>query len=260
MKYSLAALLISIPALAAAQPGASSPPAAAGDPAPPAAEPPPPVAAPPAPAAAPAPPPPGYAPPPPGYAPPPPGYGPPPPGYAPPGYAGQPYAPYAPPPVASWRHGVTFEANLGVGFVWAHADGETSDSETGVGGLDLGLGGWINEHAALSVRIAGATFDVNDVRISAGFVGPSLQYWADDHWWLGGGAGLAFLAASSTSFGGSSATETGFGLDLRAGYTFATSSPNTFNLSLELNPGFYSDNGNDVSITSFAILFGYQHL
>lgn len=52
----------------------------------------------------------------------------------------------------------------------------------------------------------------------------------------------------------------GLGLDLRAGYTFTKGSENTFNVSMELNPGFYSENGQSATSIGIALLLGYQHL
>jgi hypothetical protein len=172
---------------------------------------------------------------------------------------------YAPMPVAS-RHGVTFEANLGLGLVWARvAGGGSSKTETALAGLDLGLGGWLSNDLALSVRIAGATFSRGpDTRFTSGFLGLSLQRWVGDHAWIGGGAGLAVFAAEVDSAAVQPAPNTGFGLDLRAGYTFNPGSDHTFNLSIELNPGFFSvatGNGSsvDVNINSFGLLLGYQY-
>ena len=103
---------------------------------------------------------------------------------------------YAPTPVVS-RHGVTFEANLGLGLVWARvAGGGSSKTETALAGLDLGLGGWLHDDLALSVRVAGATFHRGaDTRFTSGFLGLSLQRWVHDHAWIGAGAGLAVFAA-----------------------------------------------------------------
>lgn len=166
----------------------------------------------------------------------------------PPGYRGA-------PPLSSLRNGMTVELNLGIG--WAHAsnnDGGTSATSGAVlGGLDLGVGGWINPKMALTGRIAGVSDSQNGVTAVAVFVGPSLQYWLDNNFWLGGGAGFSRVAAFAD---GDSIGINGFGLDLRAGYTFTPSSENTFNLSVELTPGFY-DGGN---ITGIALLAGYQHL
>lgn len=179
--------------------------------------------------------------------PPPPGYGPAP-GYGPqPGY-GQPQ---------NLKQGLTFEANLGLGFIWAEADGQETDKEVALGGLNIGLGGWISPQLAISLRIAGVTYseDVGDqtARLSTGFFGPSAQYWVNENAWIGGGIGMGFVAVS---FDGDTESETGIGFDLRGGYTFSTTSENTWNISLELTPSSIED----VNFYGFGILFGYQHL
>ena len=177
-----------------------------------------------------------------------------------PGYGPQPA--YAQP---SLKQGLTFEANLGVGFMWVESDGDESDKEVALGGLNLGVGGWLNERMALSLRIAGTTYtdsegDV-DLRFTTGILGPHLQYWVDDHFWLGGGAGIGVAAVTIEGPGISeSESETGFGLDLRAGYTFSTTSEHTWNVSFELTPSFITINDRDYTFYGAAVLFGYQHL
>jgi hypothetical protein len=164
------------------------------------------------------------------------------------------------------RRGMTVELNIGAGFIWARNEGESSDTEGALAGLDLGVGGWLNPNMALTARIAGATYSPEDgVRFTQGFFGPSLQYWSDDHLWFGGGIGLAFAAVNFEGADEQPDPETGLGFDLRAGYTFTTGSENTFNVSLEYTPGFFTfDNGiggeQSIQINSFGILFGYQHL
>jgi hypothetical protein len=172
----------------------------------------------------------------------------------------QPYAQPAYPPAVyqqpqpSLRNGMTVELNLGFGYASTSSDsGESSTSDVVLGGLDLGIGGWIGPNLALTGRIAGITDSENGFTVASVFVGPSLQYWVDNHFWLGGGAGLARFAV----FGeGQSIGENGFGLDLRGGYTFSENTENTFNVSLELTPGFFDG----ASITGIAVLAGYQHL
>ena len=66
------------------------------------------------------------------------------------------------------------------------------------------------------------------------------------------------LAAGNTS--GNSDSTTGFGLDLRVGYTFPSTSENTFNVSFEVTPTFLSENNQSATLTSIALLVGYQHL
>ncbi|MBA3818032.1 MAG: hypothetical protein H0X17_04025 [Deltaproteobacteria bacterium] len=182
----------------------------------------------------------------PGQPPPPP---PPPPGYAP---------AYAQPAPQAMKQGLTFEANLGVGFIWADPDeGAESDKELALAGLSLGVGGWLSPQLALTLRIAGVTYseEIGDDtgRLTTGFFGPSAQYWVNENAWLGGGLGLGFASISVGDFEDS---ESGLGLDLRGGYTFSTTSENTWNLSVELTPSFL-DGG---TLYGFGILLGYQHL
>lgn len=181
----------------------------------------------------------------PGSAPPPP----PPPGYGP--------APAAYGQAPNNKHGMTFEANIGLGLLWLSADGESSEKETSLGGLNLGVGGWISPQLAITLRVAGVTYteDVmgETARLTAGFVGPSAQYWVSENAWVGGGLGLGFIQAT---YADQSESKTGLGLDLRTGYTFSTTSENTWNLSFELTPSSIED----VTVWGAAVLFGYQHL
>lgn len=199
-------------------------------------------------------------PPPPPSEPPPPPSPPPPQPYTQPPVYQPPYQPpyQQQPPPPSLRNGATVELNLGFGFIVANGDGDSETSDAGLGGLCLGVGGWIGPQTAVTGRISGVTVSDNGARLSHIFAGPSLQRWIDDHIWIGLGVGFSILALSFD--GGGSDSITGFGVDLRAGYTFTTRSENTFNLSLELNPGRYSENGASVTFTGIAFMFGYQHL
>ena len=163
------------------------------------------------------------------------------------------------------RHGMTFEANIGVGYIWAEVEGQESDKEIALGGLNLGVGGWLNPRMALTLRAAGVTYSESeggvDLRFTTAVLGPHLQYWVDDHFWVGGGAGLGVAAVSVEFDGGSdSESETGFGLDLRVGYTFGTATENTWNISFELTPSFITIEERDYTFYGAAVLFGYQHL
>lgn len=169
---------------------------------------------------------------------------------------------YVPPSAsipAMSRHIVTFEANVGVGLMWARSGGSTADTEPALAGLDLGIGGWLSDSFALSLRGVGATFrPTGGVLFTTGFLGPSLQYWTDDHFWFGGGAGLGFDSVGISGNGPQPKSDIGFGLDLRAGFTLNPSWNHTVNVSIELTPGFFkSDN---VWGNSFGLLLGYQYL
>jgi hypothetical protein len=179
-------------------------------------------------------------------------------GYYQPQYQAQPV--YQPQQPTTLHNGMTFELNLGIGWVRVSPEGEDGrTSDLGIGGLSLGVGGWINPQLAITGRIAGVTLTEGDARASAIFFGPSAQYWVDPHFWVGGGLGLGLLAGTDSS-GNSEDSISGFGVDLRLGYTFNEGSENTINTSLEINPGFFSENGSSATITGIGILLGYQHL
>lgn len=156
---------------------------------------------------------------------------------------------------------MTFEANLGLGWIRGEFDGRSATSDLALGGLSLGLGGWVSPKVAITGRIAGVTYSEDGTNYSDVFFGPSLQYWVDDHFWLGGGVGLGILAVSGDGADPSADNnETGLGFDLRVGYTFTTGSENTINASFELNPGHFSEGGQSYTFTGIGILLGYQHL
>jgi hypothetical protein len=167
--------------------------------------------------------------------------------------------------------GVVFEANLGIGFAHASSDGGSADSDAALAGADLGIGGWLSPQLALTARIAGVDVKNGDVPSNGtlvhAFFGPSVQYWINPQMWVGGGAGLSIYrlvgsdcASSGTGGGVDPCGISGFGLDLRAGYSFPTTTKNQFNVSFEANPGFYSENGASATITGLALLVGYQYL
>lgn len=208
-----------------------------------------------------------------------------PPGAPPPAYAPSPA--YVPPPAQpvyvqpagpqgpwAFHQGVTFEANLGIGY--AHLTDQNSnmtlDTDADLAGLDIGVGGWITPQLALTGRIAGVNIKYQgtenlDGNIVLAWVGPSLQYWPDPHFWFGGGIGFATYRLIGNSQCNSNGQDNcglnGYGADVRAGYSFGDTQ-HTFNVSVELNPthinapnGSSSDGG---TATSFALLFGYQYL
>ena len=149
----------------------------------------------------------------------------------------------------------------------------SNDSDASLAGADIGVGGWLTPHLALTGRISGVDIKNGDANangtVISAFVGPSLQYWIDPHFWVGGGAGLATVRSTASSCTGTNTSSdcgvNGFGLDFRAGYSFNSDSAHTFNVSVEVTPGFYSlDNGmggNDsLSATGISFLAGYQYL
>jgi hypothetical protein len=217
--------------------------AAQGAPAP---APPPPAPAPapyPAPAPTPYPPAPAPAPYPPAPAP----YPVPPPG----GYAPQPY--YQPMPVAPGpqRDGVTVGLDLGLGFTNVSADGGGSDSEGGLSGLNISLGGFISPTMAILVRISGTTFDGGfDQTFISGFLGGTVQAWVAPRVFVGGGAGIGILTCSDCED-----SETGLAVTGRAGFEISQGRSSGFHIAAEITPGFY-DGGR---VTSIGLQIGWQH-
>lgn len=169
------------------------------------------------------------------------------PGAAPPPVAPGPY--YAPPPV---RAGLTFEANLGFGIFRVSNDNGDSDSENGLGGLNLGIGTFVNPNMAISLRAAGVTYSDDGGSITQAFFGPSVQYFVSPNAFVGGGLGLGIARLEIDGVG--SDTETGFAVDLRAGYSFNPGAKHSFNASVEITPAFIED----LTFTGIAFLAGYQ--
>lgn len=151
------------------------------------------------------------------------------------------------------RNGITFEANLGFGFLQAESDGSSSDTESSLGGLNLGIGAFISPRMAISARVAGVTHTEDGASITEAFFGPSVQYWVSPNLWVGGGLGLGVARVEVDGFGSDS--ETGLALDGRVGYTFNPQAKHSFNVSAELTPAFIED----VTFTGFALLIGYQY-
>ncbi len=134
-------------------------------------------------------------------------------------------------------------------------------TDRGIGGLSLGLGGWVNSKLAITARIAGATASISGGSVTDAFVGPSVQYWIDDdHFWVGGGVGFGVFVIRADS--GESRTITGASFDVRAGDTLNAGSKHTVNFSLELTPGRVRDDelNASLSVMSIGALIGYQFL
>jgi hypothetical protein len=188
----------------------------------------------------------------------------------------------APNPQDPWfyHQGLTFEANLGFGYVHESASymsmSNSNDSDGALAGANFGIGGWLNPQLAITLRISGVQVKNTvmgqssppDGEIVHAFIGPSAQYWFNPNVWIGGGVGLStlqWLQHSDTDCTGDGCGTNGFGFDLRAGYSFGSGGPHTFNISIETNTGFYSQGdgmGNTLSLTltGISLLAGYQYL
>jgi hypothetical protein len=97
------------------------------------------------------------------------------------------------------------------------------------------------------------TFEEGE-RLGAYFLGPSVQLWLGDRWWLGGGAGLGWLGSSTAD------DEIGFAFDARIGYVISAADTRVLHASLEITPARFSAAGDAATLTSIAMLFGFQWL
>jgi hypothetical protein len=154
------------------------------------------------------------------------------------------------------RSGMTFELSLGLGITSVTPDEGSGDSYNGISGLNIGVGGWISPKTALTVRVAGTSFREDfgdlDVQFIAGLLGVSAQQMVTEQLWVGGGIGIGILTDDQDG----TDSESGLGLDLRAGYNFYQSRKNAFNASIEVTPGFF-DGGR---VTGIGLQLGWQAL
>ena len=125
------------------------------------------------------------------------------------------------------REGFTLELGLG-GAVTSVSGvpGLSGAVRPGIGGLSLGLGGFVSRDLALSLRITGsqswATNAGGDTSmISFGAVGLGVQYYVTDRVFAGASAGLGHLTAVPLD-GGSSYVEAGIAGSGRVGWAFFT--------------------------------------
>jgi outer membrane receptor protein involved in Fe transport len=79
-----------------------------------------------------------------------------------------------------------------------------------------------------------------------------VQYFVSPNAFVGGGVGLGVARIEIDGLGSDS--ETGFAVDLRAGYSFNPGAKHSFNASVEITPAFIED----VTFTGIAFLAGYQ--
>ncbi len=177
------------------------------------------------------------------------------------------------------RSGITFEADLGFGL---H---ELSSGRTGLSAaVGLELGTWIvPQRVVLGLRFAFVGVNANNTKdadlLYSVFIGPSAQYWIDDHLWLGAGGG--FVAFSANGVGGIDGFSTacarptgtcdidGVGADLRVGYSWGPTA-HQLNISFEAIPALYGtdpgkalfgDNpGYGGAALTMALTVGYQFL
>lgn len=165
------------------------------------------------------------------------------------GAAGTSYAQQAPLPLPSAedksdrpiRNGFTLELGLGLSFSHVFPPGPGgSFTKAGLAPLSISLGGFLNNNWALLFRIAGHSYFSDDavgdkVQTTAAFVGAHVQYWFNDWFMVSGGPGVVGFGTRN-GFNQLGTDRGGFGVSLRAGFSFATWENHSLRFSLELFP------------------------
>lgn len=148
------------------------------------------------------------------------------------------------------RRGFTLLLDMGVGF---QTDDGLEESATGLGGLNLGIGGFLNEDVALMFRITGTNvwYDfgfLGKVQQISGVAGPSVQYWVSDRFTVEGGVGVGYWVTASNQ-------EQAVGLILGARAVVFDGGRHNLLVGAEYAPAFTSSG----TVHNFGITFGYQY-
>lgn len=168
----------------------------------------------------------------------------------------------APGPVARRRHGLTFDASVGLGSFRGSKDGAAMrGSQMSLAGPNLGAGWFVSHHLAVGARVAGVYHRAGTGEfLATAFAGPTAQIWVAPYAWIGAGAGVGMVADPATIFfeGGILQQSRAFGLalDARLGLTFNPQHRHTINVALELIPVFAFG----TTYTGLGIVAGYQFL
>ncbi len=160
--------------------------------------------------------------------------------------ANEPVAPQGPD-----RSGFTLLLTMGVGFQKLDAG---RDWGTGLGGLNLGIGGFVSPNLAVLFRFSGTNVRYGEPYeflgdVVSGFAGPSVQYWASDSFNFEGGLGVGVVGYEN---GGS---RRAVGALLAAGYSFYHKKKSSLQVGLE-----YSFVASSKGAHNLIIAFGWQLL
>ena len=180
----------------------------------------------------------------------------------------------------SFHRGVTFELGAGLSMVASDRSWDNVSLLPVGFAPDLGVGGWLSERVALTLRLVPVIFEAGH---GNGFqnvlIGPNVQVWVTPRLWIGGGAGVAQAGAlfgSCPMFVNppNGCTTTSPGYDLRIGYSFGTthaddlpSPAHTLEISVEATTASYSGYIGPTApavsrfpVTTLSLVLGYQYL
>lgn len=158
-------------------------------------------------------------------------------------------APAAPAaPDAMSRKGFTLQVSLGFGAAILSAGGK-SETNAGLGGANLMLGGFVNPNLAIVASFQGVNYGLfkdGGVNAIAGTFGPAVQYWINDMFNVVGGVGLGLLYQSiDVNFGGGSISgsskKAGLGLQVGGNWMFLRKKHHSLGLGFMFAPVITSD-------------------
>lgn len=159
--------------------------------------------------------------------------------------------------------GFTLGVGLGLGHQVIAPDNATSQSENGLGGPTLKIGGFVQPNLAILFKATGTfTFPESgvpgvDVTISHYLAGPVVQFWPVEGLFLEGGLGYSRVAITAEGGGiKRSDDDTGVGLMGAIGYMFWQQSGHALGVSLDLAGGSHDD----ANVYSSSVLFNWQVL
>jgi hypothetical protein len=144
------------------------------------------------------------------------------------------------------RGGFTLMLDLGLGLQRDEAFGTT---ESGLAGVNLGIGGFLTDRLALMLRESGTNVSYGPVRQVSVVVAPALQYWANDRLSLTGGVGAGLWSIDDVNEGG-------LGLVLGVHYALWQSGRHSLFLGVDYAPAFTDPE----TVHNLGILFGWQLL
>ena len=149
---------------------------------------------------------------------------------------------------AQERSGFTILADLGVGI---QNDTSIEETEVGLAGLNVGVGGFLTSELALMFRLVstGVSYEIGglDYRQVSGVGGAALQYWVAERVNVEAGGGFGF-------WNGADQDERGFGLILGTGVTLWNRGKHNFQFGLQYAPAF-TDPG---TVHNVGFTVGYQ--
>ena len=144
------------------------------------------------------------------------------------------------------RGSFTLIVDLGVGL---QHDGYIGQTERGWAGLNLGAGGFLTDDVALLFRLTGTTANHGAIQQSSGVMGPTVQYWLDDRFFVGGGFGVGFGCVRCR-------TDGGVGFILGGGYTLLNRGKHNLQIGMEYAPAFTAPE----AVHSLGFTVGWQLL